>query len=82
MQDALGQPLNFDSIDEEALAHELQILLTGDEDTLLEVPLTENKMQVKANAEAPQTEGAQKPDSPPETEKTEGEAAYTTPIKA
>ena len=59
MQDALGQPLSFDSIDEDALAHELQILLTGEEDTLLEVPLTENKMKLRTNAEDPHATGAQ-----------------------
>ena len=79
MQDALGQPLNFDSIDEEALAHELQILLTGDEDTLLEVPLTENRMRVKANTEAPQAEGAEtaapvQPTQPEKAQRPQNEA--------
>ena len=53
MQDALVQPINFDNIDEDALAHELEILLGEDQDTLLEVPAIQNKMG-QTTAEATQ----------------------------
>lgn len=45
MQDALGQPINMDALDESALAAELEMLLNGDEDMLLQAPSFQNKMQ-------------------------------------
>jgi len=78
MQDALGQPINMDTLDETVLAAELEMLLNGDEDMLLHAPNFQNKMQVgEADAKKVTTPTPEPNSVPQETpaESVENEAA-------
>jgi hypothetical protein len=50
LQDVLGQNVGSDFIDEEHLAAELEILMSMDTEAMLELPITDNHMQVSNNS--------------------------------